>query len=108
MLNRWTPDNTDTDIPRASAFMQDAFEMDRFVEDGSYLRLKTITIAYDISQLLPLTGFKHVKVYFTGENLLTFTNYSGFDPEVNYFGSNSLATGYDWGSIPLVKTFILV
>jgi len=105
VLNRWTPDNTDTDIPRASAFMQDAFEMDRFVEDGSYLRLKTITIAYDISQLLPLTGFKHVKVYFTGENLLTFTNYSGFDPEVNYFGSNSLATGYDWGSYPTSKNF---
>ncbi len=55
-----------------------------YVEDGSYLRLKALTIGYDLSKdVLGRIGLSAFKFYATGENLFTFTNYSGFDPEVN-------------------------
>ncbi|MFO7616343.1 MAG: TonB-dependent receptor, partial [Bacteroidales bacterium] len=106
VLDRWTPENPDGKVPRASAFMQDAFEMDRFVEDGSYLRLKTVTLSYDLTNLIRMRNVQSCRIFFTGENLATLTNYSGYDPEVNYFGKNYLAAGYDWGAYPSVKSYI--
>ncbi|MFA5815326.1 MAG: TonB-dependent receptor [Bacteroidales bacterium] len=105
VLDRWTPENPDAKVQRASAFMQDAFEMDRFVEDGSYLRLKTISLSYELTNLFMMRGVQSCRIFFTGENLITLTNYSGYDPEVNYFGKNYLAAGYDWGAYPSVKSY---
>lgn len=107
VLDRWTPDNRDAKVQRASAFMQDAFEMDRFVEDGSYLRVKTITLSYDFKNIIKSAWMNSFQIYFTGENLLTWTSYSGYDPEVNYFGKNYLASGYDWGSYPTTRNYHL-
>src|SRR5690606_22845364 len=80
--NRWSPENTNTTIPRASGDPSNFFS-DRFLEDASYLRLRNITIGYTFS------SFRHSKisslrVYFTGQNILTFTGYSGFDPDVSH------------------------
>ncbi len=105
VLDRWTPENPDASVPRASAFMQDAFEMDRFVEDGSYLRVKTITISYDLQNIIKVNRVEALKLYFTAENLFTWTNYTGYDPEVSYFGKNYLVSGYDWGSYPSTKNY---
>jgi TonB-linked SusC/RagA family outer membrane protein len=105
VLDRWTPENTDTEVPRASAFMQEAYPMDRFVEDGSYLRLKTISFSYELTNLFTIRGLQSCRIFFTGENLITLTNYTGYDPEVNYFGKNYLAAGYDYGSYPSVKAY---
>ena len=78
----------------------------RFVEDGSFIRLKNIRLAYTLP--LQKWGWKFPKrmtVYASGQNLFTITNYSGFDPEVSVNGSN-LATGMDLNSYPVSKTYI--
>jgi hypothetical protein len=79
---------------------------DRFVEDGSYLRLKNITLGYDfpLSENSPL---KSANIYVTGQNLLTFTNYGGFDPEVTSFLWNGLINGVDWNGPPNAKSIII-
>jgi TonB-dependent starch-binding outer membrane protein SusC len=107
MLRRWTPANTDTDIPRASTTRPANRISDRQIEDGSYLRLKNVQLAYN----LPRTLMEHLKiqsirVYVTAQNFWTLTNYSGFDPEVNRFGQDSRSQGFDYSSYPASKTIM--
>jgi len=104
VLRRWTPDNRDTDIPRAGN-INNVRNSSRFVEDGSYLRLKAITLAYNINpQSLQRLKVQKLSVYVTGQNLLTITNYSGFDPEVNAFGRSATELGIDYGTYPQART----
>ena len=79
---------------------------DRFVEDGSYLRLKNITLGYDfpLSKNSPL---KSANIYVTGQNLFTLTDYRGFDPEITSFMWNGLINGVDWNGPPNAKTIII-
>ncbi len=107
VLRRWTPDNRDTDIPRAigGGKVDNVRNSTRFVEDGSYLRLKAITLAYNINpKSLQRLKVQKLSVYVTGQNLLTFTNYSGFDPEVNAFGRSATELGIDYGTYPQART----
>lgn len=107
VLNRWTPSNTNTNMPRAigGGNVYNVQNSTRFVEDGSYIRLKAITLAYNFNpDRLKKMGIKNLSVYTTGQNLLTFTNYSGFDPEVNAFGNSPLALGVDYGTYPQALT----
>ncbi len=104
VLRRWTPDNRETDIPRAGN-INNVRNSSRFVEDGSYLRLKAITLAYNINpQSLQRLKVQKLSVYVTGQNLLTLTNYSGFDPEVNAFGRSATELGIDYGTYPQART----
>lgn len=104
VLDRWTPDNRNTDIPRAGN-INNVRNSTRFVEDGSYLRLKAVTLAYNLNpDLLSKFGVNKLSVYTTGQNLLTFTNYSGFDPEVNAFGRSAVELGVDYGTYPQSRT----
>lgn len=119
VLNAWTPTNTNTDIPRAVSGdpNQNARISDRFVEDGSYMRIKNVTLSYSLPEKMlssVLNGtVSGLKVYFTAQNLLTFTNYSGYDPEIgassNYSGNENatLLQGVDFGFAPQPRTFIL-
>lgn len=108
MLNRWTPTNTNTDIPRASVNRPANLISTRQVEDGSYLRLKNIRLGYSFpKKMLTAANIKSLKVYASAENLITWTNYSGYDPEVNRFGQDNLSQGFDFGSYPASKTFLL-
>jgi len=110
VLDRWTSTNTITDIPRAvgGGNVDNVRNSTRFVEDGSYVRLKSITLEYKIIEKKQnLKAIKSLSVYITGENLLTFTNYSGFDPEVNAFGSSATELGIDYGTYPQSKTLIV-
>ena len=77
---------------------------DRWIEDGSYIRLKNVTISYDF----PANNrfYQKLKVYLTGCNLYTFTKYSGYDPEF-YLNSNIMYTGVDFGKIPFGRSIIL-
>lgn len=107
VLRRWTPDNRDTDIPRAigGGKVDNVRNSTRFVEDGSYLRLKAITLSYNINpNALKRLKVQKFSVYVTGQNLLTFTNYSGFDPEVNAFGRSATELGIDYGTYPQART----
>lgn len=101
-VNRWSERNTDTDIPKASADPSNIFS-DRFVEDGSYVRLKNITLGYTLPPgLAESVRLSQVRLFVTGQNLLTWTRYTGFDPEVT--SSNNLTQGYDSGVYPTART----
>lgn len=100
------PKNTDTDMPRAVLGdpNQNQRKSDRYVEDGSYIRLKSLTLSYTLPiHLTKRLNIERLKIFIGGKNLLTFTGYSGFDPEVgDQNTSNNLTRGIDasstWGS----------
>ena len=108
VLDRWQNQGDITNIPRASWGSTDNSRIStRFIEDGSYVRLKTLTLSYALPEkLISKLGMNLFRVYVTGENLLTFTNYSGFDPEVNAFGSSNTVQGIDYGTYPQTRTII--
>jgi TonB-dependent starch-binding outer membrane protein SusC len=109
VLNAWTPTNTNTNIPRAVANDPNgnARTSTRFLENGSYLRLKNITLGYNFSsrQLTSLTKgtVSSFRIYVSGQNLLTFTDYTGYDPEVGNRTGSSLTNGIDWAIYPQPK-----
>ncbi len=110
-LNAWTPQNQNTDIPRAVIDdpNQNARTSDRFLEDGSYLRLKTLQVGYTFSEnLLESLNVSNSRVYVSADNLFTLTDYSGFNPDIGRAGS-VLDRGVDFGHIayPLSRTFMV-
>jgi TonB-linked SusC/RagA family outer membrane protein len=103
VLDRWTPNNTDTDIPRANANRRTLL-YSTLVEDGTYLRLQSLTLGYTLPESL-LRGARSARVYLTGQNLFTFTDYTGFDPEVNSLNGSPSARGLDVGAYPRARVF---
>jgi hypothetical protein len=108
VLNRWRPnnDNSNATLPRASfgdPTGNTAFS-DRWIEDGSYVRLKQLTISYKLPQVANL--YKGITIYATGTNLLTFTKYTGYDPDFMY-SNNPFYMGVDYGKMPQPKSFIV-
>lgn len=96
--------NPDSDIPRAGARGMDYFSS-RVVEDGSFLRLKTITLGYTLPKKISnKIGVSAARIYVTGDNIYTWTNYSGPDPEVSTRNS-VLTPGFDWSAYPRAKSF---
>lgn len=77
---------------------------DRWIEDGSYLRLKNLTIAYDIKK--KVLGLSAIKVFATASNLFTITKYLGYDPEFSY-SQNMIMQGVDYANMPVSKQFML-
>lgn len=109
VLRRWTPSNTITDMPKAIGFgnVDNVRNSTRFIENGSYVRLKSLTLSYKVLDSNPMfKTIKKLSVYVTAQNLLTFTKYSGFDPEVNAFGNSATELGIDYGTYPQSRTFI--
>lgn len=103
VLDRWTPENRDTDIPKASTGNTRRVST-RFVEDGSYIRMRNISLAYRLpSRLLSRFGADTARLVLSGQNLLTFTDYSGWDPEVNTEGGSNTQIGLDYGAYPRAK-----
>ncbi|MCU7693386.1 SusC/RagA family TonB-linked outer membrane protein [Haoranjiania flava] len=108
VLRRWRIPGQITDIPRASTGTDNLRASTRFVEDGSYARLKSLTLSYDIkARILEKWKITRLQPYVTAQNLFTITNYKGFDPEVNQYGGSATVQGIDWGTYPQVKTFIV-
>ncbi|MDD3727156.1 MAG: TonB-dependent receptor [Dysgonamonadaceae bacterium] len=106
VLYRWQRPGMITDIPRVGN-IENIHNSTRFVEDGSYLRVKNVTFSYNLnSNWLKKTHLSNLQVYVTGQNLLTFTNYKGYDPEVNAYGGNSVVQGVDYGTYPQSKAVI--
>lgn len=106
-LNRWTPTNTNTDMPRAvfGDPNNNRRTSDRFLEDGSYIRLKDVTLSYTFeSNVIKNLGFKSLRVFVGGNNLWTGTKYQGFDPEVSTFSETNTAPGTDFLTYPQSKT----
>lgn len=109
-LDYWTPTNTDTNIPRpiGSTSNYNLEISDRYVEDGSYVRIQNLTLGYSLpSSLLSKVKISRLKVYGSVQNLYTFTKYSGYDPEIGSFNQNVLLSGVDNGRYPTPRTYSL-
>ena len=109
ILNFWQMDGQKTDIPKLrnksiinSRDYTIAVTSSRFIEDASYLRLKSLSVTYKLPQkwLDKIGIHTSVKFFVTGTNLFTLTPYSGLDPEVSAFGSSALYAGYDNLTMP--------
>ena len=114
VLKAWTPSNTGTNVPRAISGdpNQNARTSTRFVEDGSFLRLKNIVLSYNVpgAKLSSLTKnvISNFRVYVSSQNLLTITKYKGYDPEVgNRTPGASLTNGIDYAVYPQPRSFQL-
>lgn len=108
VLERWTGPGTSNSQPRVNLNdpNQNARVSDRFIEDGSYLRLKTLQLSYYLpNSVLNKVRLSQVKVYVSAQNLITFTNYSGYDPEIGNI-NGSLEIGIDRGFYPSARTFM--
>ncbi len=111
---RWTGEGTSNTQPRPSwtSKSNNARPSSRFLEDGSYIRLKNLQIGYTIpTKVLDMAGISTARVYLSGTNLLTFTKYPGLDPEMtvsdNSKEEGERANGIDWGTYPSAMTFML-
>ena len=105
VLRRWVIPGQITDVPKAGFDMKNS---SYFIEDGSYLRVKDITLSYDFSGAwMKKVGLTKLQPYFTATNLLTWTKYSGMDPEVNQWGNSGAVQGIDWGTYPQTRSFTL-
>lgn len=102
--HRWTPANTaNAKWPRVTTAMtRNMLLSNRYVEDGSYFRLKTLNLEYDFGRIAHTVG---IKAYITATNLFTITDYSWFDPDVNAFGTDASRRGVDINSYPNNRTF---
>lgn len=108
VLDRWVTPGQITYMPRATTSKDNLVNSTRFVEDGSYLRLKTLTLSYDFKgKHLQKMNISRLQPYFTAQNLFTITKYKGFDPEVSQNGNSATMQGIDWGTYPQTKSFIV-
>jgi TonB-dependent starch-binding outer membrane protein SusC len=108
VTRRWRKPGDITDIPRATLDEVKAAEnkrvSSRFIEDGSYLRVKNVTLGYNFSRKVANTlHLSNLRVYMSTQNLFTFTNYSGLDPEVNYSGNSTQVVGTDFFTFPQAR-----
>ena len=111
-LNAWTSSIKSTTTPRVGNNSWREISS-RFVEDGSYVRLKNVGVGYNLpSDMAEKAGMAAVRLSFSAQNLLTFTKYSGLDPEVNYYGGSgesneksNTAQGHDFGNYPTVRSY---
>lgn len=99
----WTPENKDAFYPRPSAGAVNNVTSDRLIEDGSFLRIKTVSLIYN----LDLNDKTKIKFNLTAHNLYTFTKYKGYDPEVSGYGQNILTPGIDVGSYPRTRIWTI-
>lgn len=109
-LEHWTGEGTSNTQPRASwaAKSNNVRASTRFLEDGSYVRLKNIQLGYTVPNTRKFR-LQSVRLYVAATNLLTFTGYTGFDPEMtvstNSASQGDLANGIDWGTYPVAKNY---
>lgn len=106
MLNSWTGEGTSNELPNINGSPSNLSVSDRYIEDGSYLRLKNIQIGFAIpGKWLNRLSVTSARFYIGATNLLTFTNYEGFDPEIG--ASSYLDIGIDRGTYPQPRTYIV-
>jgi TonB-linked SusC/RagA family outer membrane protein len=102
MNDRWTPSNPSNELPKATTNRQIVIN-DYYIEDGSYLKIKNIVLGYTFSESM-VKIVDRLNVFCSLNNFITFTNYSGYDPEVSYRGASNLAMGEDYSTYPQSKT----
>jgi TonB-linked SusC/RagA family outer membrane protein len=107
VANAWHGDGTSNTIPRINSNVEKGTGViSDYLEKGSYLRIQTVTLSYNAPLPKYTKVFKSSLIYFTVQNLYTFTDYSGYNPEVSSFGLDNLSTGIDLNPYPPARTFI--
>ncbi|MDN5217411.1 TonB-dependent receptor [Fulvivirgaceae bacterium BMA12] len=106
LINRWTPENPNSDIPRAGSMVSisDIRSNSELIEDGSHLRLKNIRLSYNVP-LKNRSTIKSLTVYGLGSNVFLLSDFRGYDPEVNRLGTNSTVRGIARAEYPNARTF---
>lgn len=108
LIYMWSPQNPTSDVP---TFRQNGFHSnvraasDYFIEDGTYLRIRTLTLGYNIPDIAKTAGLEKARIYLTSLNPFTFTEYDGYDPEVG--GDGLFTRGLDRGNYPVTRQFML-
>jgi TonB-linked SusC/RagA family outer membrane protein len=108
---RWTGPGTSNDIPRAGYKPINITDgpqgaLDRMVENASFLRLRNVTLTYNLPQNL-IKGLENARVYIQGQNLHTFTGFSGVDPEIDQMGGSTTLLPMNYAYYPAVKTYLV-
>ncbi|MEJ8757324.1 TonB-dependent receptor [Pontibacter sp. H259] len=110
-LERWQQPGDVTDVPQARLFAGNGSQKSsRWMQDGSFLRINQVNLGYRLPEtLISKVKFASARVYVQATNLHTFTDYDGYDPEVNttYFGRSNVMLGHDFYTPPLAKTFTI-
>ena len=110
ILNRWHGEGTSNDQPRISptGHPNTIWESTRYMEDADYFKIKTVTLGYDFKNIWKSCPFQQLRFYVQAQNLITFTGYTGLDPEVgNSGGGTGWASGVDLGLYPTSRTFLV-
>ncbi|AVR44598.1 SusC/RagA family protein [Christiangramia fulva] len=109
VLDYWSIDNPDASSPRLARNDTPNINIsDRYIEDGSYLRVQNLTLGYTLpARTTKKIGLSYLKIYGSVQNLYTLTNYSGYDPEVGNYNQNALLMGVDNGRYPSPRTFTM-
>lgn len=107
VADRWSPTNASNLVPKYDGYItNDVYS--RFVEDGSFLRLKNVTLGYTLPTKWTKKFYvSKLRVYASGQNLFCLDNYSGYDPEVSTAASNPMTPGLDWGAYPKSRIFTI-
>ena len=106
VAHSWSGDGTSNTLPRVSSTLRRSTGITSdVIGDGSYMRLKTVSLSYNV-KMPPHKSIKSLLFYITGQNLVTLTHYSGFDPEVNSYGSSNLSLNTDYGSYPSARSYL--
>ncbi len=108
--NRWQPTNQEGTEPRATGIDPNANRRvsDRFIEDGSFIRLQNLSLGYKLpSSLLEKINISSLRLYVSGQNLFTASEYSGYDPDIGSFNQNPLINGVDNGRFPVASSFTI-
>ena len=106
--NRWSPTNPSNIYPKVTTNVLNTHVSSAQVESGTYLRLRSISLGYEFPRkILELIKISSGRIYVTGKNLWTLTNYSGYDPEVSHFGQSATDFGADLGGYPNSKMMLL-
>jgi TonB-linked SusC/RagA family outer membrane protein len=105
LLDRYSATNPNGTMPRATNAPVSQVA-DIYIEDGSYVRLKNLTLGYSFSRgIISKIGAKQLRLYVSTQNIWTWTKYSGLDPEVNFFDTDNTKQGIDYGAYPSTKSF---
>jgi TonB-linked SusC/RagA family outer membrane protein len=109
IFGRWHGEGTSNKLPRLTAGSNTNWQeiSDIYIEDGDYLKIQNVTIGYDFKTLFTNIPLSQIRLYVTAQNLYTFTNYSGMDPEIGYGYGESWVSGIDLGFYPSPRTFLI-
>jgi TonB-linked SusC/RagA family outer membrane protein len=105
LLNRWSPSNPDGTVARATDSPVPQVT-DRYIENGSYLKLKNLSLGYTLPNGTGAVKTKQIRVYVSVQNLWTITKYTGYDPEANFYDTDNTKAGIDYGIYPPTRTFL--